>query len=348
MWGMKVSEFHFDLPEELVAQEALPERAASRLLVLDRESGRIEHAHVSDMGKFLRAGDVLVMNNSKVLPARLLGRTEKKFAAECFLLKRISDDTWEGLVRPGKKIEVGTKITCERDSQTLFATVKKKLPDGKVVIQLSGYAPVNDLLEKVGHMPLPPYIKRPDQETDKSRYQTVYAKALGSVAAPTAGLHFTPELLASLQIAGVGLAEITLHVGYGTFKPVRAENVEDHEIDPEVFEISEDAAQKINKALEEGRRVIAVGTTTTRTLESVAKENGGKIKANAGTSNLFIYPGFKFQVLSGLMTNFHLPESSLLMLVSAFAGKDKTLAAYGEAIKEKYRFYSYGDAMLII
>jgi S-adenosylmethionine:tRNA ribosyltransferase-isomerase len=345
---MKVSEFNFDLPEELIAQEALADRAASRLLVLDRESGKIIHSHVREIGQFLRVGDLLVVNNSKVIPARLLGKTEKHLAAECFLLKRKSHDTWEGLVKPGKKIDVGSVITCQRNGSTLFVKVKQKLPDGKVLLHLSGYEPVNDLLQKVGHMPLPPYIKRSDDTEDQSRYQTVYAKSLGSVAAPTAGLHFTPELLSNLQGQGIEVAEITLHVGYGTFQPVRVENVEEHEIDPESCEISQEVAEKINLAKSEGRRIIAVGTTTTRTLESVAKENGGKIVAGARSSNLFIYPGFQFQIISGLMTNFHLPESSLLMLVSAFAGKDQVLRAYGEAIKNKYRFYSYGDAMLIV
>ncbi len=346
--AMKVSEFNFNLPEELIAQEALPDRAESRLLVLDRKTGQIEHSRVSEIGKFLRARDLLVVNNSKVLPARLLGRTEKKFAVECFLLKRLNQDTWEGLVKPGKKVETGTKIICKKDNESLFVTIKEKLPDGKVVMKLSGYNDVISLLEKVGHMPLPPYIKRPDKAGDRTRYQTVYARNLGSVAAPTAGLHFTPELLSDLKSSGIEMAEITLHVGYGTFKPVRVENVAEHQLDPEFYEISDKTARMVNKALDEGRRVIAVGTTTTRTLESVAKENSGRIVPGAGESSLFIYPGFEFKVISGLMTNFHLPESSLIMLVSAFAGKDQVLRAYGEAIKEKYRFYSYGDAMIVL
>lgn len=345
---MKLEEFNFDLPEELIAQEALEDRSASRLLVLDRASGKMTHAHVKDLGNFLRSGDLLVVNNSKVLPARLFGRTHTGASAECFLLKRLSDTEWEALVRPGKKIEVGNTIFCERDDEKIYAQVQKKLADGRAVLKLSGAGDINELLQRVGHMPLPPYIKRLDTIDDKARYQTVYAKALGSVAAPTAGLHFTPELFSSLKDKGIEIAEVTLHVGYGTFKPVRVENVEDHTVDPEVYEISQDSAGKINKALTEGRRVIAVGTTSTRTLEGVARANEGKIVAGTGTIDLFIYPGFEYKIIAGLMTNFHLPASSLILLVSAFAGREQLLHAYGEAIKEKYRFYSYGDAMLIV
>jgi S-adenosylmethionine:tRNA ribosyltransferase-isomerase len=345
---MKLEEFNFDLPEELIAQEALPDRSASRLLVLERATGKITHAHAKDLGNFLRPGDLLVLNNSRVLPARLLGRTHTGVFAECFLLKRLSDSEWEALVRPGKKIEVGNTIFCERDGEKLYAQVKEKLPDGKAVLRLTGDGDIHELLQRVGHMPLPPYIKRPDTLEDKERYQTVYAAALGSVAAPTAGLHFTQELLSELKGKGIDIAEVTLHVGYGTFKPVRVEDIEDHVVDPEVYEIASAAADKINRALDEGRRVIAVGTTSTRTLEGVAKANGGRIAAGAGTIDLFIYPGFEFKVISGLMTNFHLPASSLMLLVSAFAGREQLLRAYGEAIREKYRFYSYGDATLIV
>jgi S-adenosylmethionine:tRNA ribosyltransferase-isomerase len=345
---MKLEEFNFDLPEELIAQEALADRSASRLLVLDRATGKMTHSNVRDLDNFLRPGDLLVVNNSKVLPARLFGRTHTGASAECFLLKRLSDTEWESLIRPGKKIEVGNTIFCERDDKKLFVQVTKKLPDGRAVLKLSGTGDINELLQQVGHMPLPPYIKRPDTMDDKERYQTVYAKSLGSVAAPTAGLHFTPELFLSLKDKGIEVAEVTLHVGYGTFKPVRVENIEDHTVDPEVYEISQDAADKINKAQAEGRRIIAVGTTSTRTLECIASANDGKIVAGAGTIDLFIYPGFEFKIISGLMTNFHLPASSLMLLVSAFAGRERLLHAYGEAIKEKYRFYSYGDAMLIV
>lgn len=345
---MRLDEFNFDLPDELIAQEALEDRSASRLLVLERATGKITHAHVRDLGNFLRPDDLLVVNNSKVLPARLLGRTHAGVSAECFLLKRLSDSEWESLIRPGKKIQVGNTIFCERDDKKLYAQVKEKLPDGKVVLKLSGADDINELLQEVGHMPLPPYIKRPDTQKDKNRYQTVYAAALGSVAAPTAGLHFTPQLLSELKEKGIDVAQVTLHVGYGTFKPVRVENVEDHTADPEVYEITSEAADKINLALAEGRRVIAVGTTSTRTLEGVARANGGEVVAGAGTIDLFIYPGFEFKVISGLMTNFHLPASSLMLLVSAFTGREQLLNAYSEAIKEKYRFYSYGDAMLII
>lgn len=348
MVDMKVSEFNFDLPDELIAQEALPDRAASRLLVLDRTNGKVAHSQVALLGGYLRSGDVLVVNNSRVVPARLLGLGANGVQAECFLLKRISKNHWGALIKPGKKFNVGDKIICERNGKRLAVEIKNKSEDGKFMLELSGEGDVNELLEAVGHIPLPPYIKRSDEETDRSRYQTVYAKSSGSVAAPTAGLHFTPELLSVLKSKGVEVTEITLHVGYGTFKPIRAENVEEHELDEEFYEISQSSAETINLALEEGRRIIAVGTTTTRTLESVAKNNNGKIIPGAGASSLFIYPGFEFKVIAGLMTNFHLPESSLIMLVSAFAGKDNVLAAYGEAIKNRYRFYSYGDAMLII
>lgn len=343
---MKVSEFNFELPEELIAQEALEDRTASKLLVMDRDTGEITDSVVKDLGSFLRPGDLLVVNNSRVLPARLLGQLND-IKVECFLLKRIDDRTWEGLVKPGKKINSGDVIVCARDNKELRVKVLEKLPDGKVMLSLIGDNP-EDLLQKVGHMPLPPYIKRPDSLTDKERYQTVYSKNLGSVAAPTAGLHFTPELIVNLKSQGIDFTEITLHVGYGTFKPVRVENVEDHVIDPEAYEISPESAEKINQALSEGKRVIAVGTTTTRVLEYSAHNNNGKVKADAGFANLFIYPGYEFQVISGLMTNFHLPESSLLMLVCALGGQENILKAYGHAVSNKYRFYSYGDAMLIV
>lgn len=353
---MKVSEFDFNLPPELIAQEALPDRTASRLLVVPRigeeESNnqsnepKLIQSHVKDLGSFLRSGDLLVVNNSRVLPARLLGDK-----VECFLLTRLSENTWQGLIKPGKKIQIGDVITCRKDSWEISVTVQEKLPDGKVVIKLSdplGKLSVDDLLQKVGHMPLPPYIKRPDTLEDKERYQTVYSKSLGSVAAPTAGLHFTPDLIESLKKQGIGFAEVTLHVGYGTFKPVRVENVEEHQVDPEKFEISQETANQINQALSEGRRVIAVGTTTTRVLEYCGNKNNGKITAGPGVADIFIHPGYKFQIISGLMTNFHLPQSSLLMLVCAFAGKENILSAYNYAVENKFRFYSYGDAMLIV
>ncbi len=345
---MNVSEFHFDLPEELIAQEALQDRAASKLLVLNRANGEMVHSQVSDIGQFLKAGDLLVFNNSKVLPARLLGKRESdELAVECFLLKRMDDRTWQALLKPGKKISVNDKLVFEKDGNILHGSVTEKFDDGKTTVAFEGNDVIHTI-QMVGHMPLPPYIKRPDTLIDQERYQTVYAKELGSVAAPTAGLHFTDELIAQLKEQGIDHTEVTLHVGYGTFKPVRVEVVEEHEVDEEIFEISQEAAGKINQALAEGRRVIAVGTTTTRTLETSAAQNSGKIAAGLNSSKLFIYPGYKFQIISGLMTNFHLPESSLLMLVAAFAGQDKVLAAYGEAVKNKYRFYSYGDAMLIV
>jgi len=347
---MNVSDFDFDLPEGLIAQEALPDRTASRLLVLSRQTGLVQHSHVRDLASFLKPGDLLVMNNSRVLPARLLGQVmagaNRGISAECFLLKRLTPNTWESLIKPGKKIEPGDVISCQRDGRMLAATVKRKLPGGKVVLEIPGDA--DKLLEDIGHMPLPPYIKRPDTLEDKSRYQTVYAKPAGSVAAPTAGLHFTPGLLAGLQSAGIETAEITLHVGYGTFKPVRADVVEEHVVEPEVYEIPADAAEKINKAKAEGRRVIAVGTTTTRALENSARVSGGRVASGAATADIFMYPGYEFQVITGLMTNFHLPKSSLLMLVSALAGRERLLAAYSAAISQQYRFYSYGDAMLVV
>ncbi|HYC79854.1 MAG TPA: tRNA preQ1(34) S-adenosylmethionine ribosyltransferase-isomerase QueA [Candidatus Binatia bacterium] len=344
---MKVSEFDFNLPEELIAQEALADRTASRLLVLNRSTGSIDHSKVADLGQYFQAGDVLVLNNSRVLPARLLGHTEAGLDVEIFLLKRLKPELWEALARPGKKIVEGMRIVCKKDSKVLDAIVKEKFLSGKIILKILSEDPETALRE-VGHVPLPPYIKREDTPIDQSRYQTVYAKTSGSVAAPTAGLHFTPELLENIKQKGVEIVEITLHVGYGTFKPVRSEEVEEHTLDPEFYEISPEAADKINSALRGKRRVIAVGTTTTRTLEGAAHLNNGSITAGAGEINIFIYPGFKFQVISGLMTNFHLPKSSLLMLVSAFADKDMVLHAYNEAIKHQYRFYSYGDAMLII
>lgn len=344
---MKVSEFNFDLPEELIAQEALADRSASKLLVMDKKTGNLTHSKVSSILEFLKSGDLIVLNNSKVLPARLLGKLND-IPVECFLLKKLEENIWEALIKPGRKVEVGYNIICERNSKKLSLIIKDKLPDGKVIINLqTSDGELTDVLQTVGHVPLPPYIKRPDTNIDTNRYQTVYAKNLGSVAAPTAGLHFTDSLLKGVRDQGVEVAEITLHVGYGTFKPVRVEDVEDHTVDPEVYEISSQAAELINTARKEGRRVIAIGTTTTRALESCAKVHG-KIIPVTETADIFIYPPYEFKVISGLMTNFHLPQSSLLFLVAAFAGKEKVLSAYGEAIKNKYRFYSYGDAILIV
>jgi S-adenosylmethionine:tRNA ribosyltransferase-isomerase len=347
MLGMNVSDFNFELPEELIAQEALADRAASKLLVLDRLNGQIQHSRMSEIGNFLRPGDLLVVNNSKVLPARLHGQTVSGSEVEIFLLKRISSNEWEALAKPGKKIEIGTNVICQKGELKLNTIVTDKLEDGKIILSIDSENPDEDL-QKVGHVPLPPYIKRGDTPIDQAHYQTVYAKNSGSVAAPTAGLHFTPELMESLKQKRIEIVEITLHVGYGTFKPLRADRVEENKLDPEGYEISNETAEKINRAILDGRRVIAVGTTTTRTLEGVALQNNGKIIAGTGELNIFIYPGFKFQVISGLLTNFHLPQSSLIMLVSALAGRENVLHVYGEAIKNRYRFYSYGDAMLVI
>ncbi len=375
---MDVADFHFELPTELIAQEAAGERAASRLLHLEREGGRVNHTHVSDLGAHLRRGDVLVVNDSRVFPARLLGRrVPSGGAVECLLIGRLGDQSgsdggltpirplgsdprltplwtlWNALMHPGQKLKVGSRVIFEGAATALHGEVLARGSFGRRVISLwtdAGSTPldVDAAVDAIGHVPLPPYIRRGDRPEDRERYQTVFATRRGSVAAPTAGLHFSEALLAHLGDRGVEIAAITLHVGYGTFQPVRVERVEDHVLEPERYEISEMAAGAINRALDEHRRVITVGTTTTRTLEAVAKAHEGRVVAGAGQTDLFIYPGFSFRVVQGLITNFHLPRSSLLMLVSAFGGRDRVLKAYAEAIDEQYRFYSYGDAMLIL
>ena len=358
---MDVREFDFDLPSDLIAQEPAAERSAARLLHLHRDSGGIEHTRVSALPDLLRAGDLVVVNDTKVFPARLLGhRVPSGGAVECLLVRRapsvsdtseVSDtsDTWEALMHPGQKLKPGARVVFE-GSHTLHGEVLERHFFGRRLIRLwteDGTA-VGEAIDAIGHVPLPPYIKRGDRLADRNRYQTVFARERGSVAAPTAGLHFTPDVLTALSVRGVAVAEITLHVGYGTFQPVRVERVEDHRVEAERYEISEQTASTINHALGDGRRVIAVGTTTTRTLEAVAGANRGRIVPGAGATDLFIYPGYEFGVISGLLTNFHLPRSSLLMLVSAFAGRERVRAAYDSAIAERYRFYSYGDAMLIL
>ncbi len=373
---MNVSEFNFDLPDELVAQHA-PPRGTSRLLLLDRATAERRHATIADLPSILVPGDVLVVNNTRVIAARLMGhRIPSGGTVECLLLGptrsagpaesafaassttglstsgngpadvRLAD----ALMHPGQKLKPGAQVRFEGRAGVLLCDVLARHFHGRRTIRLwvEAGGDVDAMVDALGHVPLPPYIKRADSDEDRERYQTVFARVRGSVAAPTAGLHFTPDILAALDDRGVERIEVTLHVGYGTFKPVRAARVEDHLVDPERYEISEDAASAIARAKQDGRRVIAVGTTTTRALEDAATRGGGCVAAGTGTAALFIYPGYRFRVVDGLLTNFHLPASSLLMLVSAFAGKDRILAAYREAVEMRYRFYSYGDAMLIV
>lgn len=352
---MLVSDFDFELPDELIAQEPPAVRGTSRLLRLDRATGQLSHHGVADLAQELRAGDLLVVNNTRVFPARLLGhRDPSGGGVECLLVARLGDaaeggELWEALVSPGQKLKPGARVIFDA-VDPLRGEILERRPFGRRVVRLwtAGGAPVQQVVDAIGHIPLPPYIKRADRPSDHDRYQTVFAHTRGSIAAPTAGLHFTPALLDDLRARGVQRTELTLHVGYGTFQPIRVDVVEEHRMESEPFEISEATATAVNAALDEGRRVIAVGTTTTRTLESVARANGGRLVPGRGTSDLFIYPGFEFRVLSGLVTNFHLPQSSLVMLVSAFGGRDAVMRAYGEAVAQGYRFYSYGDAMLVI
>jgi S-adenosylmethionine:tRNA ribosyltransferase-isomerase len=348
---MNVADFGFDLPAELIAQVPPRERGGSRLLVLRKGDG-IEHARVARLADYLREGDLLVVNDTRVFPARLLGtRVPSGGAVECLLLANLDESgRWDALVHPGQKLQPGAQMVFRGTTHVLFGEVIGRHFHGRRTIRLwteSGGS-VEDAIDEIGHMPLPPYIKRDDTNQDRERYQTVYARERGSVAAPTAGLHFTPELLGALKARGVERAAITLHVGYGTFQPVRVDQVEAHTIDPERFSISESAADAINRAKRENRRVVAVGTTTTRALEAAGRAGRGVITPQSGWTDLFIYPGFNFGIVDALMTNFHLPESSLLMLVCAFGGRDAVLAAYREAVQQQYRFYSYGDAMLIL
>lgn len=353
-----VSDFDFDLPPDLIAQEPPAVRGTSRLLHLDRSTGALAHRSILDLPDLLRDGDLLVVNNTRVFPARLIGRRDPSGGAvECLLVSRLPDEPgdavgaerWEALVHPGQKLKPGARVLFEGDA-TLHGEILERRFFGRRVVRLwtPDGSPVSAAVDAIGHMPLPPYIKRPDRGSDRERYQTVFARTRGSIAAPTAGLHFTPELLAALASRGIERREVTLHVGYGTFQPIRVDTVEAHRMETEPYEISDETAAAINRALDEGRRVIAVGTTSTRTLEYVAQQNDGRIVAGRGTADLFIYPGFRFRVLSGLVTNFHLPKSSLLMLVSAFGGRDAVLAAYHDAVAKGYRFYSYGDAMLVL
>jgi len=349
---MKVSDFGFDLPAELVAQEPAP-RGDSRLLVVDRASGARTHASVADLPGLLRSGDALVVNDTRVFPARLLGRrVPSGGAVECLLVGRLEGDRWDALMHPGQKLREGSRVSFGSPPRELHGEVLERRFHGRRTIRLwtEDGAGIDERVDELGHVPLPPYIKRADRPDDRERYQTVYARARGSVAAPTAGLHFTADLLDRLAARGVERIAITLHVGYGTFKPVRTDDVEQHQVDPEAYAISPAAADALNRALDDGRRVVAVGTTTTRALESAALSDTRSVhlQADRGTADLFIYPGYTFKVVGGLLTNFHLPRSSLLMLVSAFAGRELILEAYREAIEQRYRFYSYGDAMLIL
>ena len=341
---MKTSDFYFDLPQEQIAQDPLEDRSSSRLLVLNKETGEYEHRIFRDITDYLKPGDCLVLNNTKVIPARLHGEKEGTGAhIEILLLKRRENDIWETLVKPGKKAKPGTKIIF--GGGLLTGEVLSVEEEGNRLIQFSYEGIFEEILDQLGQMPLPPYITH--QLKDKNRYQTVYAKYDGSAAAPTAGLHFTPELLEKVRGMGVEIAEVTLHVGLGTFRPVKVENVLDHHMHSEFYMIDEAAAEKINRTKENGGRVICVGTTSCRTIESAADE-AGHIAPTSGWTDIFIYPGYRFQLLDCLITNFHLPESTLLMLVSALAGREHVLAAYEEAVKQGYRFFSFGDAMLIM
>ena len=340
---MNVKDYDYDLPEELIAQDPLEDRSSSRLMVLDRQTGDVEHRHFTDILEYLHPGDCLVINNTKVIPARLFGVKEDTQAKiEVLLLKRKENDIWETLVKPGKKAKPGTKLVF--GDGLLTAEVVDVVEEGNRLIQFHYDGIFEEILDQLGQMPLPPYITH--QLKDKNRYQTVYAKYDGSAAAPTAGLHFTKELLQKVKDMGVDIAEVTLHVGLGTFRPVKVENVLDHHMHSEFYMVSQEAADKINRAKESGHRVIAVGTTSTRTLEAAADENG-RLHETSGCTEIFIYPGYQFKVIDALITNFHLPQSTLVMLVSALAGREHVLHAYEIAVKERYRFFSFGDAMLI-
>jgi S-adenosylmethionine:tRNA ribosyltransferase-isomerase len=370
---MDVRDFDYDLPAALIAQEPPPDRGASRLLILDRETGALTHTHIATLANVLRPEDLVVVNNTRVFPARLIGRrVPSGGAVECVLVSRAGADggqtgvrrgsdpgpkggqtpqpeLWEALVHPGQKLKPGARVIFE-GIHTLHGEILEQRFFGRRLVRLwtEDGTGVDAAVDVIGHMPLPPYIKRDDRDEDRDRYQTIFADTRGSIAAPTAGLHFNPPLLAALAARGIEVAAITLHVGYGTFQPVRVDRVEDHRLEPERYQIGAATASTIARARAEGRRIIAVGTTTTRTLEAVALAHGGAIVEGAGVTDLFIYPGFEFRIVTGLLTNFHVPRSSLLMLVSAFAGRERIRCAYHAAISARYRFYSYGDAMLIL
>ena len=375
---MDTADFNFDLPDELIAQEPPAVRGASRLLVLHRNTGGIEHSSFAQIADYLQDGDLLVLNNTQVFPARLLGRRRPGGGAvECLLLRQLptpqlptpnkaepstegslgvgqlgvgSFTLWDALMHPGQKLKPGSQVLFEGDGVRLHGEIVAMHFHGRRTIRLWADEGVGvaGAIDRIGHVPLPPYIKRPDRPSDRVRYQTVYARERGSIAAPTAGLHFTDETLAALAARGVGRTEVTLHVGYGTFKPIRAPRVEDHVVDPEAFVVTDAAANAITRARREGRRVVAVGTTTVRVLESLASADDGRVQAASGETTLFIRPGHAFRIVNALITNFHLPQSSLLVLVAAFAGRERLLDAYRAAVERGYRFYSYGDGMLIL
>lgn len=341
---MKVSDFYFELPEELIAQDPLKNRSKSRLMVLDRKTGNIEHKIFEDILDYLNPGDCLVVNNTKVIPARLYGtRVDTGAAIELLLLKRLSDDTWETLVKPGKKARTGAVI--DFGNGKLRGEIIEVQEDGNRKIRFEFDGIFEEILDELGQMPLPPYITH--KLEDKNRYQTVYAKYDGSAAAPTAGLHFTNELLEKIRAKGVNIATVTLHVGLGTFRPVKVEDVNEHHMHSEYYFIEDDQAKLISETKRNGGRIIGVGTTSCRTLETVARDNDGEIVAGSGWTDIFIYPGFEFKAIDALITNFHLPESTLIMLISAFSDRDKVMNAYQEAVKERYRFFSFGDAMFL-
>lgn len=341
---MNLSDFYYDLPEELIAQTPLEDRTSSRLLVLDRETGKTEHKHFRSVIDYMQKGDLLIMNNTRVIPARLIGEKEETGSKiEFLLLKRIDKDCWEVILKPGRKARPGAKFSF--GNGILKAEVLKIVEEGNRIVRFSYDGIFEEILDRLGQMPLPPYIK--EKLDDKERYQTVYSKFEGSAAAPTAGLHFTNEFLEEIRKKGINTAFVTLHVGLGTFRPVKVDNITDHHMHSEHYFISEETANLINETKKNGGRIIAVGTTSVRVLETVADENG-YVKATEGDTSIFIYPGYKFKTVDKLITNFHLPESTLIMLISAFAGKEKVFAAYNEAVQEKYRFFSFGDAMFIV
>ena len=340
---MKLTEFNYELPEELIAQTPIEKRDESRLMILDRKKQTIEHKIFREVIDYLEPGDCLVRNNTKVLPARLYGKKETGAKVEFLLLNQIEKDIWECIVRPGNKLHVGAKVIFGEG--ILEAEILETLPGGTRKVQFNYKGIFNEILDEIGLMPLPPYIH--EQLQNKDRYQTVYAKYQGSAAAPTAGLHFTEELLKKIEQKGIKIANVTLHVGIGTFRPVKEENIEKHDMHSEHYYIKKEDVEKINQTKENGGKIIAVGTTSCRVLETIADEKTGKVKEAEGDTKIFIYPGYKFKCIDGLITNFHLPESTLLMLVSALAGRKYILKAYNEAVKEKYKFFSFGDAMFI-
>lgn len=348
-----VSDFDFDLPDDLIAQEARP-RGTSRVLLVDRTTRAWREVAMPDLAALFTPGDCFVANDTRVFPARLIGRRDPSGgSAECLLLERLDDGRWQALVHPGQKLKPGARLLFEDPGRApgvqIRATVHDRLFFGRRIVSLdaAGASSLDEAIDRLGHVPLPPYIHRADTDADRERYQTVFARTRGSVAAPTAGLHFTEDIIDGLRAAGLGWTTVTHHVGYGTFKPVRVEHVEEHQVDPETWAISEASARAIGAARAAGRRIVAVGTTTTRALESAAVE-GGLVRAGRATTDLFIHPGYTFRVVDALVTNFHLPRSSLLMLVAAFAGRELVLAAYRDAVAQGFRFYSYGDVMVIL